>query len=117
MSAPDFDRTVHVDPGDPGQFPPVPADKGSDPITVRMAAHQHERYLDRLADIAADLRSLADRVEREGEARPRFGAPENFDHVTGAAGVVHAVTWGVANLNLDILLADAADADSLDGQL
>ncbi len=70
-------------------------------------------YDRRLATIVQRLRDLADEVERDGKPRPnitrRDGAVVTDDYIGAAANAIHAVTWGVANLNLDGLVATASD--------
>ena len=69
------------------------------------AQQRYEGHVDR---IARDLRYLADRVERTGHnARPE----RSNTYSTAACDVLHEITWGVANLNLDNLLNAALDAD------
>lgn len=72
---------------------------------IRAAA---ERYTANLAKVSARLRELADRVDREGKVRER---PYQLSHSVSAQQVLHEVTWGVANLGLENLLASASDAD------
>lgn len=69
------------------------------------------RVVKRVADA---LRRLADEVEREGE----LWEPTDFDraplrHVKAASRVLHTVTWGVANLNVEAVVEAAAEADAL----
>lgn len=76
----------------------------------RQADSAHERYQRNAAKIAADLRSIANQVERDAEVRETFhGAPP---HSWAAQQVQHAVLWGLANLNLDGLTNAAAEADA-----
>jgi hypothetical protein len=76
------------------------------------AANYYSRQVDR---VAAGLRDLADKVEQEGRARPgstgrRDGRPE---YVAAATRVVHALSWGFANLPVETLLTNANDADQI----
>lgn len=70
-------------------------------------------YAKQVADVVRRLRGLADEVEREGRARPgvmgrQDGRPE---YVHSAQQIVHAVTWGLANLNLDGVISAGNEAD------
>jgi hypothetical protein len=68
-------------------------------------------YDEKVARIVKSLHDIADRVEREGRAHPnvtRSGDPRP-DYLNAASGVIHEVTWGLANLNLDGLVSMAAD--------
>lgn len=73
---------------------------------------QSRHYGVKVAVIAADLRSLADRIEREGKPRPSSVYTAGTEHQTAAGAIVHAVMWGLANINLDGLIREAADADA-----
>lgn len=73
---------------------------------------QHVRYETHTARIANALRDLAERVEREGKVRPTDYDGNESPHVYRAANVVHELAWGFANLNADVLLNAALDADA-----
>ncbi len=75
-------------------------DPSVDPRAERLFAHQ--------ARIAAQLRSLADRVERQ---KPAMSVRSAHPYASLASDIIHEVTWGVANLNLSSLTEAAADAE------
>lgn len=63
-------------------------------------------------ETAAGLRRLAERVERTAADVPLVGTgPGRTTYAAIASDVVHEVTWGVANLNTERLVREAADAD------
>lgn len=67
-------------------------------------------YTQSVEMVARKLRDMADEVEREGVVRPEnewTGPPFGW----AASKVVHAVAWGTANLNLDLVVTNAAQAD------
>jgi len=57
------------------------------------------------------LRDLADRIERDGENGIVRAEAGKGTYGTVASNLLHEVTWGVANLNIETLLATATDAD------
>jgi hypothetical protein len=81
---------------------------------MRQKDWAQQRYEGHVNRIAEGLRSLADRVERTGHS-PRPGRSNTYS--TAACDVLHDVTWGVANLNLDNLLNAALDADDTGRQV
>jgi hypothetical protein len=70
---------------------------------VARAEAAAQRYRERLEKVSTALTDLAAQVLREGE-------PRDGDYLWAAQKVIHDVAWGVANLNLDILIASASDA-------
>jgi hypothetical protein len=60
------------------------------------------RYSERLEKVSVALTDLSAQVLREGK-------PQDRDYVWAAQKVIHDVVWGIANLNLDILVACASD--------
>jgi hypothetical protein len=78
----------------------------------RTAAYQRHA-----AQVAADLRSLADRVEREARPYKSGGVTGAPRHLNAAEAVNHAITWGIANIGAYRLFelayhADAAEAEA-----
>lgn len=83
---------------------------GLDDRWAQAAADQYQR---RIEAIAARLHDIAAEVQREGVARVgHVNADGKPDYLWSAQQVLHTVTWGVANLNLDGLLSTAADAQN-----
>lgn len=73
-----------------------------------------------LANVSADLRRLADEVDRAGADLARHRANPDltpafsrslYTHVGVAGSVVSTVTWGIANLGLPRLVSAGQDAD------
>lgn len=62
--------------------------------------------------IVRDLRSLADRIEREGQpyGSPRLTGTGRF--TSAAEDVQHALAWGIANLGAYRLIETAFHADA-----
>ena len=90
-----------------------------------------ENYARNLAEIADSLRRLADRVQTDGvpyeagDRRVRVALdlgdvvfPEHSPTVSASQRVIHAVTWGLANLDLPGLVsaAERADRAARDGE-
>jgi hypothetical protein len=82
----------------------------------RYARNQDERYHEKIAEMARRLRTLADDIERKGNAR-EFKSVLTPRHVNAATNVVHALAWGMANLNADGLVQAAGDADGAEAEL
>ena len=83
----------------------------TDAHAERFLAHMKERFAKNGHAVAKALRDMADEVDREVDAPPnKVNAPA---HAWKAHRVVHIVTWGVANLNLNALVLDAAETDIL----
>lgn len=76
-----------------------------------IAKHLARFYSRQVARIAAQLRDMADEVERRGNCVYDSSQDSKPDYVNAAGQVVHKVQWGVANLPLDTLLIAAADVD------
>jgi len=87
-----------------GALTPEAASRLSD-----MAQHQSARFVDRAVEVADALRRLAADVERDARLQPAREAQSQ--HAVVAQRIVHTVTWGVANLHLDMLVTLAGDAD------
>lgn len=88
-------------------------------LMATWAERMQRQYAEGLANVANDLREMADRVERDGMPRRRsdgslaaIGYPEGSEFSAAAHRVLHAITWGVANLNLEHLLRRAVEADA-----
>jgi hypothetical protein len=64
-----------------------------------------------IARIAADLRRLAEEVERTTVGIDRIGRPGRDNYGQVAAEVDHVVSWGFANLKTESLIRSATDAD------
>jgi hypothetical protein len=64
-------------------------------------------FKNRIERVVANLRRMADAVEREGQ-RVTDG-PSAYANV--ASSIQHTVLWGLANLHLDALTNAAANAD------
>lgn len=71
---------------------------------------ESEAFSDFVRHIAERLRRLADDVEREADVKNDLSTLL-LDHARSAGEVVHKVAWGVANLRLGDLVAEAAAAD------
>lgn len=77
---------------------------------ARMYENAVRRFDGRVDEIASRLRRLADEVEREGySSNNRVGMPS---YGWKASQIVHAITWGVANMNLSGLVAVASEVDA-----
>jgi hypothetical protein len=68
-----------------------------------------------VANVVAQLRRLADRIEQEAvanieNARTRKTEYSTYGRVAGQ--VIHEISWGVANLNLSNVIDAASDAAS-----
>lgn len=61
--------------------------------------------------VAANLRDLADEVERATYAVDHVGKPGRPNYGAAALEVHHALAWGFANLNADQIIRYATDAD------
>jgi hypothetical protein len=78
---------------------------------ARTIATLTKRYEDKLQDIANRLADLAREVSREGKARPTvLNADGQTDYIYAAERAIHALHWGIANLNADSLIGTAAEA-------
>lgn len=79
-------------------------------MTIRTHAEfAAKHYADTVTKVAEGLRKLADDAEREGRHTTNHrGEP---DYATAAYSVLHAITWGIANLHTEGLVTRAADAD------
>jgi hypothetical protein len=69
-----------------------------------------QAYRRHLAVIVSDLRDLADEVERTGAPRDDFVQAPRYSWC--AHNAQHAILWRLANLHLDRLTLDAAEADA-----
>jgi hypothetical protein len=69
-----------------------------------------EQFEHKVARTANGLRVLADRVEREGRVGENIRTMKP-DHAYAAQSVIHAITWGMANLDLGGIVQCAKDAD------
>lgn len=67
-------------------------------------------YLDQVEGVARKLEQMAAAV-RTTAARPVKPVDGHCVRVAAAAQVVHSVTWGVANLNMEALISYATNAD------
>lgn len=77
----------------------------------RMFEFGMRRYQERLDHIVADLRRMADEVEREGRVRDEALVMGTPALIWSAQTAVHRVMWGLANLNLDLLVQIAGDTE------
>lgn len=68
-----------------------------------------ERYTRNVRTVVDKLRRLADQVEREGLSTGLEDALSARRSGENAGNVVHAIAWGVANLNVDLVIAAAND--------
>jgi hypothetical protein len=75
----------------------------------RYSAVAAERFDAKIAETADRLRHMAEEVERDGRARKNFmrKPDDRPDYIYAAQRVIHTVTWGLANLNLDGLVSVA----------
>jgi hypothetical protein len=77
----------------------------------RTVATLTKRYEDRLQSVVMALSELAREVGREGKARPTVLTPDGqVDYLYAAERAIHALHWGIANLNADSLIGTAAEA-------
>lgn len=67
----------------------------------------------RIADVALRLRSLAATIDREASRVSGVPGPGIATYSEIASSVQHEVLWGLANLHLDSLTSNAAEADRL----
>lgn len=80
----------------------------------RWAVISHELLEGGVANRVRRLRDLADSIEREAARdidAARTGRHEWSSYTRVASQLVHAVTWGIANLNLSDLIEAGHDAD------
>lgn len=82
-----------------------------DDIATRLTDVMAERLIEEKRAIANSLRRIADAVD---QAEPRT----NIKTLTPRYGpvakdVMHSIMWGVANLNLDHFVGEAAELDAL----
>jgi hypothetical protein len=81
----------------------------TDVASTEYAEFAHELFRAQADQVAADLRKIADRINRaiiadsDGVSGPR--------HAACASEIVQDVIWGFANLHLDRLTLSAATAD------
>lgn len=75
------------------------------------------QYRAHVQAIAHDLRKIADDVERIGLDPRTDLRTMQPDYVETAAGVLHRVMWGMANLGLEAAVKWAADVDRLNAML
>ena len=68
-------------------------------------------YDKRLAQLVADLRALADRVEREGVPNTVASVDGTPRYLRAAETVNHTIVWGIANAGAHRLMNDAYHAD------
>jgi hypothetical protein len=77
------------------------------------ATHARSAVDDKLTEITQQLRDLADTVDRirtrKGTPHPVDGGPQSGEK---AKRVLHEITWGVANLNLETLMSLAIEAET-----
>jgi hypothetical protein len=66
----------------------------------------------RIERTAQKLRQMAEEVEREVRRLPTNDADRRNSHAQAVANVQHTVLWGLANMNLSELVADAYEADT-----
>lgn len=69
------------------------------------------RVAERKEKIVRGIRRLADDIER-AEPNSTVNAGHRFS--TMASNIVHEMTWGIANLHLDILVEACGSADELE---
>jgi hypothetical protein len=80
---------------------------------ARYIATQTKRYEDKLQAIADDLHEIGRRIAREGKPhRDVINDDGQDDYMLAAERALHALSWGLANLNADRLVSAAADAHS-----
>jgi hypothetical protein len=73
-----------------------------------------DRYSAKVRRVAAKLRQVADDIERSATP-PTDIHSLKANHARGAEDVIHKVMWGLANADLDGLVARARDADEAPG--
>lgn len=84
----------------------------TDDDLVGLTAWQREHFLDAITHTAERLRQTAEDLDRIVGSVPTASALRDGDTFGRfAATAVHAVTWGVANANLDRMVRTAAAAD------
>lgn len=82
-----------------------------DEFEKRMIDNATNRLQDKIVDIAKGLRRIADELDRliDRADSPHTEAQWSYR----VQDALHYVSWGVANLNLDLLALDAAELDVL----
>lgn len=79
----------------------------------RFTATLTKRYEDKLQSVVMALSELAREVARQGKAQPdTLNDDGQDDYLLAAERALHALHWGIANLNADRLVSTAADAHS-----
>lgn len=72
---------------------------------------QADRLRQSIVNRAEALRTLADRLDGIANGVDHVGKPGFPSYGSLAVGVVHELTWGVANANVDHVVQAAVDAD------
>lgn len=63
-----------------------------------------------ILEVASSLRDMADRVESSANLSVE-GPQSGNGYADICSGVIHVLTWGIANLNLSRLVREASQAD------
>ena len=88
----------------------------SESFEKRLAGHAANWYTERLAGVVDALRRLAVEVEREGRVREKASFDGTPRFSSSAESALHALSWGIANLNAPRLIAAAAQADKYEAE-
>jgi len=82
-----------------------------DEIADRLSTHLAQRQIERKCDIANGLRRVADQID---QAEPHTSLKTlTTRYGPQAKEVLHILFWGVANLNVDAFVGQAAELDAL----
>lgn len=82
---------------------------------IERATYAHDTYVTHAQQVATDLRTLADRVERAAlDVHSAAFGPVRGPHVYAAEQALHELTWGLANVGAHRLVSDADYADRCD---
>lgn len=79
-------------------------------VSEQVAEGARKRYQSRVAQVAKDLRSLADRIEREATAVRHFGATEE-SYGDAATTALNSLCWAIPNLRMDRVVSDGYEID------
>ncbi len=75
-----------------------------------------KRFNDQVARISYRLREMADEVERETRVTLPSTVYRGTEYGAAAHSIVHAIMWGMANLNLDSIVLLGSEVDTADAR-
>lgn len=82
-------------------------------VCESVAKHEHDRFHASAAHVIRHLRDTADQMERISEDANNLP----FQHGDVASRMLHTLTWGTANSNVDGLIRAAYEADKASHEL